>query len=63
MQDEPVDVDNLIKQNKQLRRANTKKVKQLKYERRRNEELRKLLNPDGKKHYRNARKKGRTLNG
>lgn len=53
----PVDVDNLILQVKQLKRANTKKDKQLKYERRRNEELRKLLNPDGKKHYRNNRRR------
>lgn len=58
MQDDPVDVDNLILQVRQLKRANTRLNKQLKHERRENERLRKLLNPSGKQHYRNARKKG-----
>lgn len=51
-------LDNLSYQVYQLKRANTALQKKLRYERRENVRLRKEMNPDGKKHYRNSRKKG-----
>ena len=58
MQDGSIDAENLILQVSQLKKANTNLKKDLKRERKENERLRKMINPNGKSHYRNARKKG-----
>lgn len=49
-------LDKLAEENYQLKRANTKLRKQLKYERRKNEKLR--AEKPKKQHYRNKRKHG-----